>query len=100
MNENIIPPPGFEQFADLPRRFNSGLARASELHGQGHLQGEPDLGFVRRLIVARTELDNRKHRRSAKTIRRALECFDREVAIFEAGLDSLEARLPARPMVR
>lgn len=95
MNEHAIPPLGFERFAGLPRRFNLGIARASELHDQGRLERGRDLEFIERLMVARAELDNPRHRRSAKTIRRALEWFDREVALFEIELDRLEARLLA-----
>ena len=85
--------PEFDKIDDVFARYHSAVDRLLDLEASFDLHGRPELRFVKRLYDAWTELKKPAHRRNARTIWRALERFEREVALFETELDSFEARL-------
>lgn len=81
------------RFGDLHARFRAAIERLFELDDEFGFEPGPELGFVRRLYTAWSELKNPDHAASPHALWRALARFDAEVELAECELDGLEARL-------
>lgn len=81
------------RFENLHARFRAAIDRLLELDEQFQLEPGPELGFVKRLFAAWTELKDPVHASSLDALWAALDWFDAEVELAESELDGLEAEL-------